>query len=82
MVELLEAARRFAAGRPEDDDLARVHDAVDYFERAVARHFVDEEGSVFPRLSSRRPELSAQLAELSAEHPVQIAMQREVAAAA
>jgi len=82
MAELLEAARRFAAGRPEDGDLARVHDAVDYFERAVTRHFVDEDGSVFPRLSTRRPELAAVLAELSAEHPTQITMQAEVAAAA
>src|SRR5262245_24701666 len=82
MTELLEAARRLAAGRPDDGDLERVRAAVAYFERAVARHFVDEEGSVFPRLSTRRPELAAALAELSAEHPVQIAMQAEVASAA
>src|SRR5512140_1924854 len=82
MAELLEAARRLAAGRPDGGDLDRVRDAVAYFERAVTRHFVDEEGSVFPRLSTRRPELSGALAELSAEHPVQIALQAEVAAAA
>src|SRR3954464_13782096 len=82
MAELLEAARRLAAGRPDDGDLGRVRDAVAYFERAVARHFVDEEGSFFPRLSTRRPELAAALAELSAEHPAQIAMQAAVAAAA
>jgi len=82
MTQLLEAARRLAAGRPDDGDLERVRGAVAYFERAVARHFVDEEGSVFPRLSTRRPELAATLAELSAEHPVQIAMQAEVASAA
>ncbi|HEY0990730.1 MAG TPA: hemerythrin domain-containing protein, partial [Kofleriaceae bacterium] len=82
MTQLLEAARRLAAGRPDDGDLERVRGAVAYFERAVARHFVDEEGSVFPRLSTRRPELAATLAELSAEHPLQIAMQAEVAAAA
>src|ERR1043166_6019595 len=82
MTELLDAARRFAAGRPDDGDLDRVHEAIDYFARAITRHFVDEEGSVFPRLSTRRPELAAVLAELSAEHPTQIAMQAEVAAAA
>jgi hemerythrin-like domain-containing protein len=82
MTELLEAARRLAAGRADEGDLGRVREAVAYFERAVTRHFVDEEGSVFPRLSTRRPELAATLAELSAEHPPQIAMQAEVAAAA
>src|SRR5262245_9409092 len=82
MAELLEAARRFAAGRPDDGDLDRVHEAIGYFERAVTRHFVDEEGSVFPRLSTRRPELAQTLAELPAEHPTQITMQAEVAAAA
>ena len=82
MTQLLEAARRLAAGRPDDGDLERVRGAVAYFERAVTRHFVDEDGSVFPRLSTRRPELAATLAELSAEHPVQIAMQAEVASAA
>jgi hemerythrin-like domain-containing protein len=82
MAELLEAARRLAAGRPDDDDLERVRAAVAFFERAATRHFVDEEGSVFPRLSTRRPELAAALAELSAEHPTQIAMQAEVAEAA
>src|SRR5678815_4309 len=61
MTQLLEAARRLAAGRPDDGDLERVRGAVAYFERAVARHFVDEEGSVFPRLSTRRPELAAAL---------------------
>ena len=82
MAGLLEAARRLAAGRPDEGDVARVHDAVAYFERAVTRHFLDEEGSVFPRLSTRRPELAAELAALSAEHPTQIAMQGEIAAAA
>ncbi|HSR97275.1 MAG TPA: hemerythrin domain-containing protein [Kofleriaceae bacterium] len=82
MTELLEAARRLAAGRPDDGDLDRVREAVAYFERAVARHFVDEEGSVFPRLSTRRPELAQALAELSAEHPLQIALQADVASAA
>src|SRR3979409_425744 len=48
MAKLLDAARRFAAGRPEDGDLDRVHEAVAYFSRAITRHFVDEEGSVFP----------------------------------
>jgi hemerythrin-like domain-containing protein len=82
VAELLDAARRFAAGRPDDGDLARVHDAVAYFERTVTRHFVDEDGSVFPRLSTRRPELAAALAKLSAEHPTQITLQAEVASAA
>lgn len=82
MAELLDAARRFAAGRPDPGDLDLVRDAVAYFARAATRHFVDEEGSVFPRLSTRRPELAQALAELSAEHPAQIAMHAEVAAAA
>jgi len=81
MAELLEAARRLAAGRADRADLDRVHAAVAYFERAATRHFVDEEGSVFPRLSSRRPELAAALAELSAERPAQIALQADLAAA-
>lgn len=82
MAGLLEAARRLAAGRPDDGDILRVREAVAYFERAVTRHFLDEEGSVFPRLSTRRPELAGELASLSAEHPTQIAAQGEVAAAA
>lgn len=79
MSQLLEAARRLAAGRPHDTDLDVVRDAVAYFERAVTRHFLDEEGSVFPRLSTRRPELAEALASLSAEHPAQIALQNAVA---
>ena len=82
MTGLLEAARRLAAGRPDDGDLDRIRDAVAYFQRSVTRHFLDEEGSVFPRLSTRRPELAAELASLSAEHPAQIEMQAAVAAAA
>jgi hemerythrin-like domain-containing protein len=82
IAELLEAARRFAAGRPDAGDLGRVRDAVAYFEGSVTRHFVDEDGSVFPRLSTRRPALAPALAELSAEHPTQITLQTEVAAAA
>ncbi|MGE3548014.1 MAG: hemerythrin domain-containing protein, partial [Kofleriaceae bacterium] len=82
MATLLEAARRLAAGRPEAEDIARVHAAVAYFERAVTRHFLDEEGSVFPRLSTRRPELAPELAALSAEHPTQVELQSKVAAAA
>src|SRR6185295_18763756 len=82
MAELLEAARRLAAGRPDEGDVPRVHAAVEYFERSVPRHFLDEEGSVFPRLSTRRPELAAELAALSAEHPPQIELQGHIAAAA
>ena len=82
MAGLLDAARRLAAGRAEPADLAAIHGAVDFFERAVTRHFLDEEGSVFPRLSTRRPELAEALAALSAEHPVLIGLQGEVAAAA
>src|SRR5512138_231327 len=82
MAELLEAARRLAAGRPDDKDIERVHEAVAFFARAVTRHFLDEEGSVFPRLSTRRPDLAAQLAALSAEHPPQIQLQSELAVAA
>jgi hemerythrin-like domain-containing protein len=76
---LVAAARRLAAGRPEDADVPAVHEAVAYFQRAVPRHFLDEEGSVFPRLSTRRPELAEALAALSAEHPPQIKLQSEIA---
>jgi hypothetical protein len=79
MQALVAAARRLAAGRPEDGDVPAVHDAVAYFLRAVPRHFLDEEGSVFPRLSTRRPELAEALAALSAEHPPQIKLQTEIA---
>src|SRR5512139_2939587 len=82
MAQLLDAARRLAAGRPHDSDVDVVRDAVAYFERSVTRHFLDEEGSVFPRLSTRRPDLAAELASLSADHPQQIEMQAAVAAAA
>jgi hemerythrin-like domain-containing protein len=79
---LLAAARRLAAGRPDAGDVDAVHGAVAYFQRAVTRHFLDEEGSVFPRLSTRRPELAEQLAALSAEHPAQIALHNAIAEAA
>jgi hemerythrin-like domain-containing protein len=82
MAGLLAAARRLAAGRPEAGDIDTVHGAVAYFERAVPRHFLDEEGSVFPRLSTRRPELAEKLASLSSEHPAQIALQHAIASAA
>ena len=65
MTSLVEAARRLAAGRPHDNDLAIIDEAVAYFQRAVTRHFLDEEGSVFPRLSTRRPDLAEALAALS-----------------
>src|SRR5580700_5711110 len=79
---LLASARRLAAGRPEAGDLDAVHGAVAYFSRSVTRHFLDEEGSVFPRLSTRRPELSPRLAALSADHPRQIDLQYKIADAA
>jgi len=82
MANLLDAARRLAAGRPAPGDVQSVHEAVAYFDRSITRHFLDEEGSVFPRLSTRRPELAADLAALSAAHPIQIALQTEIAAAA
>ncbi|HEY4181463.1 MAG TPA: hemerythrin domain-containing protein [Kofleriaceae bacterium] len=82
MASLLEAARRLAAGRPDTTDVSAVHEAVAYFQRAVTRHFVDLEGSVFPRLSSRRPDLAPELAALSAEHPNQIELHALIAAAA
>jgi len=82
IAELLEVARRIAAGRPDDGDLQRVREAVAYFDRSVTRHFLDEEGSVFPRLSTRRPDLAPDLAALSSEHPPQIELQQAVAAVA
>src|SRR5213076_2496693 len=60
-------------------DVDAVKHAVAYFERSVTRHFLDEEGSVFPRLSTRRPDLAEALAALSAEHPPKIALQNAVA---
>jgi hemerythrin-like domain-containing protein len=82
MEQLLAAARRLPAGRPDDHDVSAVRDAVRYFENAVRRHFLDEEGSVFPRLSTRRPELADALAQLSAEHPPQVGLQNAIAEAA
>lgn len=82
MQGLLAAARRLAAGRPDGGDLEVVREAVEYFDKTVTRHFLDEEGSLFPRLSTRLPELSEALAKLSAEHPDQIALQTEIATVA
>ncbi|HTR49915.1 MAG TPA: hemerythrin domain-containing protein [Kofleriaceae bacterium] len=79
---LVAAARRLAAGRPDAGDVDLVHGAIAYFQRSVTRHFLDEEGSVFPRLSTRRPELAEALAALSAEHPTQIALQNALAQSA
>ena len=55
---LVAAARRAAAGRAEPEVLQPVHDALAYFSRAAPRHFLDEDGSVFPRLSMRQPSLA------------------------
>jgi hypothetical protein len=79
---LLAAARRLAAGRPDAGDVDLVHGAIAYFQRSVTRHFLDEEGSVFPRLSTRRPDLAEALASLSAEHPTQITLQNALAVSA
>ncbi len=79
MENLVAAARRLAAGRPDTFDIDRINDAVEYFKRSVTRHFLDEEGSVFPRLSTRRPELAEQLASLSADHPAQVKLQDQIA---
>ncbi|HEY4244263.1 MAG TPA: hemerythrin domain-containing protein [Kofleriaceae bacterium] len=82
MAGLVEAARRFAAGRPDADDLERVRSAIQFFERDVTRHFLDEEGSLFPRLSTRRPALAAQLSALADAHHAQVQLQADVSAAA
>jgi hemerythrin-like domain-containing protein len=78
MERLLASARRLAAGRPDSADVDTVREAVSYFKRSITRHFLDEEGSLFPRLSTRRPELAEQLAALSAEHPTQVALQDRI----
>ncbi|MFT3691775.1 MAG: hemerythrin domain-containing protein [Kofleriaceae bacterium] len=79
MEGLVAAARRLAAGRPDGNDVEIVRDAVSYFREAITRHFLDEEGSLFPRLSTRRPELAEQLAALSSEHPSQVRIQEQIA---
>jgi len=78
MDSLVEAARRLAAGRPDTFDIDRIKDAVVYFKRSITRLFLDEEGSLFPRLSTRRPELAEQLATLSAGHPTQVRLQAQI----
>ena len=78
MERLLASARRLAAGRPDSGDVDTVREAVSYFKRSITRHFLDEEGSLFPRLSTRRPELAEQLAALSAEHPQQVELQDRI----
>lgn len=60
MHALLEAARR--------DDLDAIGDVLDFLERAVPRHFADEEESLFPRLVAKAPEHAAAVARLVAEH--------------
>ena len=82
MDRLLAAARRLAAGRPDAGDVAAVQGAASELAEAARRHFLDEDGSVFPRLSTRRPELAEAIARLSAEHAPQIAMQTALADAA
>jgi hypothetical protein len=79
MESLVEAARRLAAGRPDTFDIDRINDAVVYFRRSITRLFLDEEGSLFPRLSTRRPELAEQLAEVAAGHPAQVKLQDQIA---
>src|ERR1043165_2599525 len=44
MAERLDAARRFAAGRPDDGDIQLVHEAIDYFARAVTPPFFSRAG--------------------------------------
>lgn len=60
MRALLEAARR--------DDLDAIGDVLDFLDRAVPRHFADEEESLFPRLSVKEPALAGQLTRLVDEH--------------
>ncbi|MBP9088447.1 MAG: hemerythrin domain-containing protein, partial [Kofleriaceae bacterium] len=82
MAALVAAARRAAAGRSEPEVLQPVYDALAYFSRAAPRHFLDEDGSVFPRLSMRQPTLAPKLAALTAEHPAQVALHHRIAEAA
>jgi hypothetical protein len=42
--------------------------ALAFWQRAVERHFADEELSLFPRLAARRPDLAAEIERVVAEH--------------
>jgi hemerythrin-like domain-containing protein len=66
-LDALAAASAALAGEDRADAIGRVDAAIDYFARSAARHEVDEEGSLFPRLR-RHPELAALLDALTDEH--------------
>lgn len=49
-------------------DADRIADVLAFLDRAVPRHFADEEASLFPRLVARVPAWTAQLERLTAAH--------------
>ena len=53
--------------------------ALAFWQRAVERHFADEELSLFPRLAARRPDLAAEIERVVAEHATHRALARAVA---
>src|SRR5690242_11610732 len=79
MLALRDAARRLAGGRGGEEEVAVVRDAVDFLERAVPRHFADEEASLFPRLRRRRPDLGNEIDRIVAEHAVHLELGLQIA---
>lgn len=73
LAALLEAAGHLAAGRAGPGDLDDIGEAIAYFERAVPRHFADEEDSLFPRLDAALPARRGDLDRLRAEHTEHLA---------
>ncbi len=78
-------ARLDSLAAADDETVARGREAVEsivrWFETNGARHRLDEDESVFPRLAGVAPELDAALGTLAAEHAEEDGLVRELAAA-